>query len=43
MGKNLDEGSVTAICALDPAKGFDAIIIMIHVYCSISTYILWFQ
>ena len=48
MGKNLDEGSITALCALDLAKGFDTIDheILLHklmFYGFSSTCVQWFS
>ena len=48
MGKNLDEGSVTALCALDLAKGFDTIDhkILLHklmFYGFSNTCVQWFS
>ena len=48
MGKNLDEGSVTALCTLDLAKGFDTIDheILLHklmFYGFSNTCVQWFS
>ena len=48
MGKNLDEGSVTALCTLDLAKGFDTIVheILLHelmFYGFSNTCVRWFS